>query len=213
LFFVINLKKNDTMFGLEPVLYHGQPFIIEQFDNLQYRIGPKSFFQTNSRQGKILYDITLAMADLQGHETVYDLYTGVGSIALYAAAHCKKVIGIEEVEEAIDDARLNMDLNKISNASFYAGDVKKLMREDLYQLHGRPDVIITDPPRAGMHADVVQELLNLAPDKIVYVSCNPGTQARDVALMSEHYVVAKSQAVDMFPHTKHIENVILLKKK
>lgn len=209
--YAINLKKNDSIFDLDPILVSGKDHIIEVLGDKKYKIGPKSFFQTNPIQGKILYDITKEFAAVQKHETVYDLYTGVGSIALYVADDCKQVIGIEEVAPAIEDAKVNTALNQATNCHFYTGDVKKIIGSDLYNKHGKPDVIITDPPRAGMHEDVVRELLNLEANRIVYVSCNPGTQARDIALLNEKYEVAKMQAVDMFPHTKHIENIALLK--
>ena len=208
--YAINLKKNDSIFDLEPVLVHGNDYIIETLGSKKYKIGAKSFFQTNPVQGKTLYDITKAFANVQPNETVYDLYTGVGSIALYIADDCKQVIGIEEVAPAIEDANENAVLNQSNNCYFYTGDVRKIINSDLYQKHGKPDVIITDPPRAGMHEDVVKELLNIEANRIVYVSCNPATQARDIQLLNEKYEVSKMQAVDMFPHTKHIENIALL---
>ncbi len=208
--YAINLKKNDSIFDLEPVLVHGNDYIIETLGSKKYKIGAKSFFQTNPVQGKTLYDITKAFANVQPHETVYDLYTGVGSIALYISDDCKQVIGIEEVAPAIEDAKENAVLNQSDNCYFYTGDVRKIINSDLYQKHGKPDVIITDPPRAGMHEDVVKELLNIEANRIVYVSCNPATQARDIQLLNEKYEVSKMQAVDMFPHTKHIENIALL---
>ena len=209
--YAINLKKNDSIFDLEPVLVSGKNHLVEVLGSKKYKIGAKSFFQTNPTQGNILYDITKEFAAVQKHETVYDLYTGVGSIAIYVADDCKQVIGIEEVAPAIEDANENALLNQANNCHFYTGDVKKIIGTELYSKHGKPDVIITDPPRAGMHEDVVKELLNIGANRIVYVSCNPSTQARDIALLSEKYEVAKMQAVDMFPHTKHIENIALLK--
>ena len=190
--------------------YHGKGYVVEQLGDLRCKIGPKSFFQTNSRQGKRLYDVTASFAGLTGNENVYDLYTGTGSIALYLAHLCRQVVGIEEIPEAIADAEENMRLNNISNAVFYAGDVKNVLSPEFAQKHGKPDVVITDPPRAGMHEKAVRFLLDLAAPRIVYVSCNPSTQARDLQLLSEKYDVLKSQAVDMFPHTHHIENVVLL---
>ena len=210
LIYCVNTKMNDSMFDLEMQPYFGKGFVIEQLGDLRFEIGPKSFFQTNSHQGKQLYDITAAFAGLKGNENVYDLYTGTGSIALYLARQCRQVVGIEEVPEAIADAEENMRLNAISNAIFYAGDVKNVLTPEFAAQHGRPDVVITDPPRAGMHEKTVRFLLALAAPRIVYVSCNPSTQARDLQLLSEKYAVLKSQAVDMFPHTHHIENVVLL---
>jgi 23S rRNA (uracil1939-C5)-methyltransferase len=204
---------NDSMFDLEMRTYFGKGFVIEALGDLRFKIGPKSFFQTNSRQGKQLYDITAAFAGLTGQENVYDLYTGTGSIALFLARQCRQVVGIEEVPEAIGDAEENMRLNDIQNAIFYAGDVKNVLSPEFAALHGRPDVVITDPPRAGMHEKAVRFLLDLAAPRMVYVSCNPATQARDLLLLSEKYAVLKSQAVDMFPHTHHIENVALLELK
>lgn len=208
--YAINLKKNDSIFDLDPIVVHGSDHITESLGSKRYKIGPKSFFQTNPVQGKTLYDITKAFAAVQKHETVYDLYTGVGSIALYVSDDCKQVIGIEEVAPAIEDAKENAVLNHTKNCYFYKGDVRKIIGSELYEKHGHPDIIITDPPRAGMHEDVVQELLRIEASRIVYVSCNPATQARDIALLSEKYEIAKMQAVDMFPHTKHIENIALL---
>ncbi|MFN7833295.1 MAG: 23S rRNA (uracil(1939)-C(5))-methyltransferase RlmD [Bacteroidota bacterium] len=210
LVYCINTKFNDTVFDLEMHTYHGKGHVEEQLGDLRCKIGPKSFFQTNSRQGKNLYDVTASFAGLTGNENVYDLYTGTGSIALYLAHLCRQVVGIEEIPEAIADAEENMRLNNISNAVFYAGDVKNVLSPEFAQKHGKPDVVITDPPRAGMHEKAVRFLLDLAAPRIVYVSCNPSTQARDLQLLSEKYDVLKSQAVDMFPHTHHIENVVLL---
>jgi 23S rRNA (uracil1939-C5)-methyltransferase len=206
----INTKLNDSQFDLDMITYHGKGYVIEQLGDLKFKIGPKSFFQTNSRQGKALYDVAASFAGLTGNENVYDLYTGTGSIALYLARQCKHVVGIEEIPEAIVDAGENMVLNGIQNATFYAGDVKEVLSPAFTEKHGRPDVVITDPPRAGMHEKAVRFLLDLAAPRIVYVSCNPATQARDLQLMADHYRVVRSQAVDMFPHTHHIENVVLL---
>lgn len=213
LFYCINHKVNEYLMDLEMVHYSGTPYVEEKLEHVQYRIGPKSFFQTNTSQAIRLYDLALEFADLQGDENVYDLYTGIGSIALYVAAKCKQVVGIEEIEAAIKDAKINAALNGIENTRFYAGDVKDILTDAFAKEHGRPDVLITDPPRAGMHSKVVKMLLQLAAPKLVYISCNPATQARDLQLLSEGYVVAKSQAVDMFPHTAHIENVVLLTLK
>ena len=211
--YCINQKANDTILDLPLFHFFGQKGIIENLDHVEFQIGPKSFFQTNPNQAERLYQIAASFAELKADETVYDLYCGLGSITLYLAKDCHKIIGIEEVPEAIEDAKENAKLNKIENASFYAGDVRYLLQQELVEKHGRPDVIITDPPRAGMHKEVVENMIDLGADRIVYVSCNPSTQARDVALMSEKYEVVKFQPVDMFPHTHHIENVALLKKK
>lgn len=209
--YVINPKKNDTIHDLEVNCFYGQPYIMESMENLQFRVGPKSFYQTNSHQAYELYKIVREFAGLSGKETVYDLYTGTGTIALFLAANAKQVIGIEYVPEAIEDAKLNAHLNKLEQTHFYAGDIKNVLPFMLEQ-HDAPDVIITDPPRAGMHPDVIESMLKLSPDKIVYVSCNPATQARDLALLSGAYQIAAIQPVDMFPHTHHVENVALLIK-
>ena len=208
--YCVNTKLNDSMFDLDMLTYFGKGFVVEQLGDLQFKIGPKSFFQTNSRQGKRLYDVAAEFSGLSGRENVYDLYTGTGSIALYVARHCRQVVGIEEIPEAIADAEENMRLNGISNAVFYAGDVKNVLTTEFAERHGKPDVVITDPPRAGMHEKAVRFLLDLAAPRIVYVSCNPATQARDLQWLSEKYDVLKAQPVDMFPHTHHIENVALL---
>ena len=211
--YLINIKRNDTIHDQEPIVYHGRPYIIEQLENLKFIVGPKSFFQTNSTQALNLYRITREYAGLTGNEIVYDLYTGTGTIAAFIAASAKKVIGIEYVPEAIEDAIQNAKLNNILNAQFFAGDMKNVLTADFIHQHGAPNVIITDPPRAGMHEDVINCILNSGAEKIVYVSCNPGTQARDILLLSEKYEVVKMTPVDMFPHTAHVENVALLRKK
>lgn len=208
--YVYNPKKNDTIYDLEPVVYKGKDHIVEQLGKYRFKVGPKSFFQTNSIQAKTLYDITKEFADLKPNDVVYDLYTGVGSIGLYISDSCKKVTGIEQIEAAIEDAKLNAQLNNVSNCSFYAGDVRMVLKEDFIAANGKPDVVITDPPRAGMHEDVVKTLLQLEAPKIIYVSCNPATQARDLQLLDEKYEVTRVQPVDMFPHTTHIENVVRL---
>lgn len=213
LVYCVNTKLNDSMFDLDMLTYHGKGFVIEQLGDLKFKIGPKSFFQTNSRQGKRLYDVAAEFAGLSGTENVYDLYTGTGSIALYLARYCKSVVGIEEIPEAIADAEENMRMNGIENATFYAGDVKSVLSPEFVQTHGRPDVLITDPPRAGMHPKAVEFLMDLEAPRIVYVSCNPATQARDIQLLAEKYDVLKVRPVDMFPHTHHIENVALLERK
>lgn len=211
--YIINTKRNETFHDLEVVCYFGQNFIVEQMEGLQFRVGPKSFYQTNSAQAYQLYAITRTLAGLTGEELVYDLYTGTGTIANFVAKQAKKVIGVEFVPEAIVDAKINSQINGIDNTDFYAGDMKAVLSDDFVKTHGRPDVIITDPPRAGMHEDVIQVIMRCEPDKIVYVSCNPATQARDIALMDEKYEVKYVQPVDMFPHTHHVENVILLVRK
>lgn len=209
-YYCINQKVNDYMFDLDMILYRGAPAVEEQLGHVRFRIGPKSFFQTNSRQGEALFRTAAEFAGLSGSENVYDLYTGIGSIGLFVAQHSRQVVGIEEIAAAIDDARENAALNGISNCTFYAGDVKDMLTPEFAALHGRPDVLITDPPRAGMHPKVVDILLELAAPRIVYVSCNPATQARDLQLLSAKYRVVKVRPVDMFPHTHHIESVALL---
>ncbi len=211
--YIINTKRNDTIHDQEPVVYHGRPYIIEQLENLKFIIGPKSFFQTNSTQALNLYRITREYAALTGNEIVYDLYTGTGTIAAFMAASAKKVIGIEYVAEAIEDAIQNVRMNGIQNTEFFAGDMKNVLTTEFITMHGKPDVIITDPPRAGMHEDVINCILASGAEKIVYVSCNPATQARDILLLSEKYEVTKMTPVDMFPHTAHVENVALLVRK
>lgn len=213
LIYIINSKKNDSLNDQNPVLYKGDAYLVEEMDGLKFRIGPKSFYQTNTKQALELYRVAVDFAGLTGEEVVYDLYTGTGTIANYIAGTVGKVIGIEYVDEAVKDAEINSGLNNISNTSFFAGDMKDVLSEQFFINNGNPDVIITDPPRAGMHEDVVKAILKAAPDKIVYVSCNPSTQARDILLLSENYKVERVQPVDMFPHTHHVENVVLLKKR
>ena len=213
LFYVINPKKNSSLADLDPVLYKGNDHLLEDMDGLKFRIGPKSFYQTNTRQGIELYRVVKEFAGLSGRETVYDLYTGTGTIACYLAGAAKKVIGIEYIDEAVKDAEINARLNDITNALFCSGDMKKVLNEDFIAMNGQPDVIITDPPRAGMHDDVTRTILKAGAGKIVYVSCNPATQARDISLLSDNYYVAAVQPVDMFPHTHHVENVVLLKRR
>ncbi|OWY21280.1 23S rRNA (uracil(1939)-C(5))-methyltransferase RlmD [Sphingobacteriales bacterium UPWRP_1] len=208
--YAINGKRNDMWYDLDIVTYAGNNHITEQLGHCRYKIGAKSFFQTNSHQALKLYGIIEEMAQLNGSQTLYDLYTGTGSIGLFLARNCKQVVGIEEVDAAIEDARYNAQLNGIENAFFYTGDVRKILTPDFARLHGQPDVLITDPPRAGMHPDVVKEILHLAPPRVVYVSCNPVTQARDLQLMAHQYHIRRIQPIDMFPHTYHIENVALL---
>jgi len=211
--YVINSKKNDSLNDQNPILYKGDNYLVEEMNGLKFRIGPKSFYQTNTRQALELYRIVRDFARLSGKEIVYDLYTGTGTIANFIAGSSEKVIGIEYIDEAVNDAKINSEINNITNTSFFAGDMKDILSEQFLQANGKPDVIITDPPRAGMHEDVVKTLVTAAPDKIVYVSCNPSTQARDIFLLSEEYLVAKVQPIDMFPHTHHVENVVLLRKK
>ncbi len=211
--YVINDKRNDDISDLDVKLYKGDPFIMEEMEGLQFKIGPKSFFQTNRDQALKLYDTAREFAALSGDELVYDLYTGTGTIAAYIARHAKKVIGIEYVAAAIEDAKENAALNAIGNTDFFAGDILKIMDDQFIKEHGRPDVVITDPPRAGMHEKVVRKLLELAPRKIVYVSCNPATQARDLAILADKYTIRQVQPVDMFPQTHHVENVVGLTLK
>lgn len=210
LFYCINPKVNEYLMDLEMVHYAGQTYVTERLGHVSFRIGPKSFFQTNTEQAHRLYDVARDFADLTGQENVYDLYTGIGSIALYVADRCRKVVGIEEIPAAIEDAKVNAKLNGIENATFYAGQVRNILTEEFRTAHGRPDVLITDPPRAGMHPKVVDMLLELAAPRIVYVSCNPATQARDLAILDERYTVVQARPVDMFPHTSHMENVVAL---
>lgn len=214
--YIINGKRNDTFADLDVICWKGNPYITEQMlkpdgsGYLQYRIGPKSFYQTNSQQAYELYKVAWQMANLSGNELVYDLYTGTGTIANFVAANAKKVIGLEYVEAAIADAKVNAALNKINNTDFYYGDMKDLLTESFLAQHGKPDVIITDPPRAGMHEDVTRMLVQAAPKRIIYVSCNAATQARDLKLLTDHYTITAVQPVDMFPQTMHVENVVRL---
>lgn len=213
LLYIVNEKKNETFFDLPVVTFSGEGFIHEEMEGLKFRIGPKSFYQTNSKQAYELYKVARDFADLQGVEVVYDLYTGTGTIANFVARKAARVIGVESVEEAIIDARINSELNGITNTTFLAGDMKDMINDDFVNEHGKPDVIITDPPRAGMHTKVVEMLNRIAVKKLVYVSCNPATQARDLELLSPTYQVQKIQPVDMFPQTHHVENVMLLTAK
>ncbi|MBS1653209.1 MAG: 23S rRNA (uracil(1939)-C(5))-methyltransferase RlmD [Bacteroidetes bacterium] len=213
LLYTINTKWNDSLHGLEPVSYYGKGYVIEKLEDFQFKIGPKSFFQTNTKQAEKLYQVTREFAALTGKETVYDLYCGTGSIGIFVSKGAKKIIGVEVIEEAIEDAKENAKLNAISDAQFYAGDVIDICNDDFFSLHGRPDVIITDPPRAGMHEKLVQKILSIEAPTVVYVSCNPATQARDLNWLDAKYAVTKIQPVDMFPHTHHIENIVQLKLK
>jgi len=210
LLYVINAKKNDSIFDQEVKLYKGSDFISEEMEGLKFRISAKSFFQTNSSQALELYKVAIDFAAFKGNEVVYDLYTGTGTIANFIAKKASKIIGIEYIEAAIEDAKINSQINGISNTKFFAGDIKDILTNEFIATHGTPNVIITDPPRAGMHEDVVKKIVELAPQTIVYVSCNPATQARDIAWMSEKYRVEKIQPVDMFPHTAHVESVVKL---
>lgn len=211
LLYIINQKKNDTIFDQEVITYSGRDHIFEEMNGLKFKIGPKSFYQTNSDQAHELYKITKEFAGFSGDELVYDLYTGAGTIANFVAGSVGQVIGIEYVPTAIEDAKFNSELNGIHNTIFYAGDMKDILTREFIAEHGKPDVVITDPPRAGMHTDVVDRLLEMEAEKIVYVSCNAATQARDLALLKEKYEVVRIKPVDMFPHTQHVENVVLLK--
>ncbi|CAG2534375.1 23S rRNA (uracil1939-C5)-methyltransferase [Maribacter dokdonensis] len=213
LLYVINPKQNDTIYDQEIICFSGRDHIFEEMEGLKFKINAKSFYQTNSEQAYELYKITRNFADLKGDELVYDLYTGTGTIAQFVSKKAKKVIGIESVPEAILDAKANAERNKIENVDFFVGDMKNVFNEQFIAQNGVPDVIITDPPRDGMHKDVVQQILNIAPKKVVYVSCNSATQARDLELMKEMYTITKVQPVDMFPQTHHVENVVLLEKK
>jgi len=211
--YIINTKKNDTIYDQEVITYFGKNHIIEQLGTIQYKISPKSFFQTNSHQAKRLYDLVKIFGNFSKKDIVYDLYCGTGSIALYIANDCKKVIGIEQIPDAITDAIFNAELNNINNATFHVGTCEDILKEEFIATHEMPTIVVLDPPRAGLHEKVIQVLLQAAPPKIVYVSCNPSTQARDVLLFSEKYEITKGQAVDMFPHTFHIENIVVLELK
>jgi len=213
LMYVVNPKKNETLYDQEIITYAGRDHIFEKLEDLRFKIGPKSFFQTNSYQALKLYQVAREFAGLSGREILYDLYTGTGTIANFMASGASRVIGIESVPESIEDARVNSSLNGIENTRFFAGDMKEIFTEAFILEHGKPEVIITDPPRAGMHAKVVEQIVRIAPGRIVYVSCNPATQARDVELLARNYKVLRIQPVDMFPHTHHVENVALLEAR
>ena len=213
LMYIVNSKRNDSLTDQVPVLYKGDDHLIENMEELKFRIGPKSFYQTNTKQALKLYRVARDFAGLTGKEIVYDLYTGTGTIANYVASSSLKVVGIEYVEEAIRDALVNSEMNNIKNTVFFAGDIKNILTDHFIEVNGHPDVVITDPPRAGMHEDVVKTIISAAPSKIVYISCNPSTQARDIQLLSAKYLVGRVQPVDMFPHTHHVENVVLLNRK
>lgn len=211
--YILNTKKNDSYQDQEVVNWAGTPYIEERMEDLVFRVGPKSFYQTNAQQAYNLYKVTRDWAGLTGRERVYDLYTGTGTIALFVARQAREVVGVEYVEASVADARVNAGVNGITNAHFYAGDMRAILTEGFFDQHGRPDVVITDPPRAGMDEAVTRQLLRAAPDRIVYVSCNTATQARDLGILDEGYTVADVQPVDMFPHTHHVENVVLLRRK
>lgn len=210
LLYVVNQKVNDSIADQDVILFSGKPYIVENMEGLEFRVGPKSFYQTNSLQAYELYKVVREYADIKEGELVYDLYTGTGTIANFVAGKAGKVVGIEYVEDAIKDARVNSEANGINNTIFFAGDMKDVLTDEFISVHGRPDVMIVDPPRAGMHGDVVNVILNARPERIVYVSCNPATQARDLALLDVAYRVVAVQPVDMFPHTHHVENVVKL---
>ena len=213
LLYIINDKRNDTIFDRDVICFKGRDHIFEQMEGLRFKISAKSFYQTNSKQAEILYKTARTFAGLTSKENVYDLYTGTGTIALFLASHAKHVAGIDYIEDAILDARDNAKRNGINNVSFQSGDLKETLNDDFIAQYGAPDVIITDPPRSGMHPDVVAKLNSLNAPRIVYVSCNPSTQARDLQMLAENYQILKVQPVDMFPHTTHIENVTLLERR
>lgn len=213
LIYMVNTKWNDSLGDQEPILFAGKDHILEQMEGLKFKVGPKSFYQTNSEQAYELYKVARDFADLKPEETLYDLYTGTGTIANFCASRCKKVVGIEYVPEAIEDAHVNSALNGIDNTTFYAGDMKAVLNDEFVARNGRPDVIILDPPRAGVDEPVIEVILRAAPERIVYVSCNPATQARDLALLDTAYRVEAVQPVDMFPHTHHVENVVKLTRR
>lgn len=213
LFYTINTKKNDSLYDLEPITYYGNGYVTEKLEDFQFRVGSLSFFQTNTKQAEKLYKVARDFAELSGNEIVYDLYCGTGSIGIFVSKNAKKIIGVEMIEAAVNDARQNAALNNLTNAEFIAGDVIDICNDDFFVTHGRPDVIITDPPRAGMHEKLLKKILDIASPIIVYVSCNPATQGRDLNVLGGKYEVTKIQPLDMFPHTHHIENVAQLKLK
>ena len=213
LLYTINLKKNDSLNDLEPVVYSGKGYVLEKLEDFQFKIGPKSFFQTNTKQGERLYQVTREFAELDGSQVLYDLYCGTGSIGIFCSKGAGKIVGVEAIDAAIEDARENARLNNIQHSHFFSGDVIDICNDEFFLQNGRPDVIITDPPRAGMHEKLVRKIIDIEAPTVVYVSCNPATQARDLSLLDEKYQVTKIQPVDMFPHTHHIENVVQLKRK
>jgi 23S rRNA (uracil1939-C5)-methyltransferase len=204
---------NDSLFDQNPITYKGKGYVEEKLEGFRFKIGPKSFFQTNTRQGEKLYQVTRDFAELDGPQVLYDLYCGTGSIGIFCSQGAKKIVGVEAIDAAVQDARENALLNNIDHAQFFTGDVIDVCNDEFFGAHGRPDVIITDPPRAGMHQKLVEKILDMEAPTVVYVSCNPATQARDLALLDAKYVVTKVQPVDMFPHTHHIENVVQLKRR
>ena len=212
LFYIINTKRNDSLADQVPILYKGEDHLIEEVEGLKFRIGPKSFYQTNTRQYIRLYQVARDFAGLTGNEIVYDLYTGTGTIANFIAGSAREVTGIEYIEDSVRDAMINSEINNIKNTHFFAGDIKTILNEQFITGNGKPDIIITDPPRAGMHQDVVSSIVNASPEKIVYISCNPASQARDISFFSGKYKITRVQPVDMFPHTHHVENVVLLER-
>jgi 23S rRNA (uracil1939-C5)-methyltransferase len=213
LLYTINLKWNDSIFDLEPLTWKGKGYVVEALEDFRFKIGPKSFFQTNTAQGERLYKITREFAELDGTQILYDLYCGTGSIGIFCSRGAKKIIGVEAIAAAVEDAKQNAAINNINHAEFFAGDVIDVCNDAFFAAHGKPDVIITDPPRAGMHQKLVEKILEIEAPTVVYVSCNPATQARDLALLDQKYSVTKVQPVDMFPHTHHIENVVQLKRR
>ena len=213
LMYAINPKKNETLYDLDIKTFAGKDHIFEQLQNLKFKIGPKSFFQTNADQALNLYQITAGFAGLKGNETVYDLYTGTGTIANFIAQNAGLVIGIESVPEAIEDARVNSEINNLSNTQFFAGDIKDILNAEFVKQYGKPDLVIADPPRAGIHPKVLEEIMGIRPEKFIYISCNPATQARDIHMLSSSYTISEIQPVDMFPHTHHVENIVLLTLK
>jgi 23S rRNA (uracil1939-C5)-methyltransferase len=212
-YYLINSKGNESYSDLEAIHFSGNKFIIQKMEDLEFRISPKSFYQTNAEQAYELYKLVREFAEFKKSEIVYDLYTGTGTIANFIARQVKKVVGLEYVSEAVRDAKINSELNKITNTGFHEGDIAKIFNEDFLEEHGSPDVIITDPPRAGMHKEVIASIMNTSARRIIYVSCNPATQARDIELLKDSYQLIKSQAVDMFPHTHHIENIVVLDRR
>ncbi|HPX77041.1 MAG TPA: 23S rRNA (uracil(1939)-C(5))-methyltransferase RlmD, partial [Bacteroidales bacterium] len=210
--YAVNTKFNDSIYDQDLICYKGRSYILEDLDGLKFRIGPKSFFQTNTEQALVLYRKTVEFADIKADELIYDLYTGTGTIANFIAKKCKKVVGIDSVPEAIEDAKKNSELNDIDNAVFYAGDMKDLLNSEFIEKNGKPDTIILDPPRAGVHENVINIMREISAKKIVYVSCNPASQARDISMLSDMYNVVEVQALDMFPHTHHVENIVLMEK-
>jgi 23S rRNA (uracil1939-C5)-methyltransferase len=211
LLYTINPKWNDSIYDLDPKIVSGKGYVIEKLEELSFKISPKSFFQTNTKQAEILYNVVKDFAMLSGNEIVYDLYCGTGSIGIFLSKFAKKIIGVDVIDDAIRDAKENAELNALDHTTFYAGDVIDICNDEFFESHGRPDIIIVDPPRAGLHAKLVSKIIEIAPPKLVYVSCNVATQARDLQLLSEKFTVEKLQPVDMFPHTHHIECVALLK--